>query len=112
MKRAPKKSRSTVAIPQSPQTPMHREELVHRLATKADLSLKQASQVLDAFQETIIDALKDGHSVRLMGFGTFVARPVAGRTIKAIRSQEPIHIPPSLRVGFMVGSVLRRACQS
>ena len=50
---------------------MNKATMIAKIAEKSDLTKKQAEAALNAFTETVFEALKDGDKVQLMGFGTF-----------------------------------------
>src|SRR5690348_16050873 len=56
-----------------------KDELIHQIAAKASLTLKETSKVIDAFTEVVREEIAQDHEVRLMGFGTWNLRPVAER---------------------------------
>ena len=80
-----------------------KDELIHQVAAKSGLTLKDTSKVIDAFTEVVRDEM------RLMGFGTWNLRKVAARKVKSIRGGKQITIPAGKRVGFTVGAVLSQA---
>ena len=86
-----------------------KDELIHQIAAKAGLTLKDTSKVIDAFTEVVRDEIAQNHEVRLMGFGTWNLRTVAERKVKSIRGGKQITIPAGKRVGFTVGAVLSQA---
>lgn len=86
-----------------------KDELIHQIATRAGLNLKETTKVIDAFTEVVRDDIAEGHNVRLMGFGTWSVRSVASRKVKSIRGGKQITIPSRKRVGFSVGAVLSQA---
>jgi DNA-binding protein HU-beta len=90
-------------------TVIGKDELIHQIAAKAGLNLKETSKVIEAFTEVVRDGIAQGHEVRLMGFGTWNLRHVASRKVKSIRGGDPITIPARKRVGFSVGAVLSQA---
>ena len=51
---------------------MTKAELVAAISDKAGLSRDQAKKAVDAFTECVVEALKKGEDVRLVGFGTFL----------------------------------------
>jgi DNA-binding protein HU-beta len=89
-----------------------KDELIHQIAARAGLSLKETGRVIDAFTEVVREELAQGHEVRLMGFGTWSMRSVAPRKVKSIRGGQQITIPARKRVGFSVGAVLAQAARS
>ena len=89
-----------------------KEELSHLVAAKAHVDLKEADTMIDAFTQTIQEQVAQGHQVRLIGFGSWKLTDVSARTIKSIRSGEPIHIPAGKRVSFSTGSLLAEAAKA
>src|SRR5258706_212420 len=90
-------------------TVVGKDELIHRIAAKAGLNLKETNNCIDAFTEVVKEEVSKGHEVRLMGFGTWNLRNVAARKVKSIRGGHQITIPARKRVGFSVGAVLAQA---
>src|SRR5947209_314915 len=88
-----------------------KDELIHQIAAKSGLTLKDTGKVIDAFTEVVREDIAQGHEVRLMGFGTWNLRKVAPRKVKSIRGGQQITIPARKRVGFSVGAVLSQAAQ-
>jgi DNA-binding protein HU-beta len=101
----------TTASPEKQSTVVGKDELIHQIAAKAGLNLKETSKVIDAFTEVVCEDVAQGHEVRLMGFGTWNLREVAARNVKSIRGGKQITIPARKRVGFSVGAVLSQAAQ-
>ncbi len=89
-----------------------KEELVHLIAAKAKVGLKEADAVLDALTETVREEVAKGHQVRLIGFGSWKVSAVSARTIKSIRGGAPVHLPKGFRVSFSVGSQLSEAAKA
>ena len=88
-----------------------KDELIHQIAARSGLNLKDTNKVIDAFTEVVREEVARGHEVRLMGFGTWNLRNVAARRVKSIRGGTQIVIPARKRVGFSVGAVLSQAAQ-
>ena len=86
---------------------MNKAKLIETLSDKANVSKKQAEDVLDALTMTIMDTIKTGGDVTLTGFGTFSARVRKGREGINPRTKETITIPPTLVVKFKAGKVLK-----
>jgi len=89
-----------------------KDELSHLVAAKAQVHVKEADAMLDAFMETIREHIAKGRQVRLIGFGSWRLRSVAARTITSIRGGTPIHIPAGKGVGFRTGSQLAEAAKT
>jgi DNA-binding protein HU-beta len=86
-----------------------KDELIHQIAARSGLTLKDTSKVIDAFTDVVREEIAQNHEVRLMGFGTWNLRTVAERRVKSIRGGKQITIPAGKRVGFTVGAVLSQA---
>jgi DNA-binding protein HU-beta len=95
--------------PEKNESVVGKDELIHKVAAKSGLNLKETTKVLDAFTEVVREDVSKGHDVRLMGFGTWSLRAVAARKVKSIRGGKQITIPARKRVGFSVGAVLSQA---
>ena len=59
---------------------MNKEELVQEVAKKANVSQKEAAEVISAWVDTVQATVAGGDKVTLVGFGTFEARKRAART--------------------------------
>jgi len=86
-----------------------KDELIHQVAARAGMNLKETSKVIEALTEVVREEIAQDHEVRLMGFGTWNLRDVAPRKVKSIRNGKQITIPARKRVGFSVGAVLSQA---
>ena len=86
-----------------------KDELIHQVAARAGMNLKETSKVIEAFTEVVREEIAQDHEVRLMGFGTWNLRDVASRKVKSIRGGKQITIPARKRVGFSAGAVLSQA---
>jgi DNA-binding protein HU-beta len=95
--------------PEKTQPVVGKDELIHQVAARAGLNLKETGKVIDAFTEVVREDIAHGNEVRLMGFGTWNLRSVAARKVKSIRGGKQIIIPAGKRVGFTVGAVLSQA---
>jgi len=56
-----------------------RQEFVDRVAAKSGLSRRDASKAVDAFLDSVTEALKRGDSVAFTGFGKFSTAQRASR---------------------------------
>jgi DNA-binding protein HU-beta len=86
---------------------MTKAELVAAIADKAGLSRDQAKKALDAFTESVVDALKKGEDVRLVGFGTFLPVARAAGMARNPRTGEQVQRPASKTARFRVGEGLK-----
>lgn len=86
---------------------MNKAAMIAKIAEKSALNKKQAEAALNAFEETIIEALKEGDKVQLMGFGTFEIKERAARTGRKPSTGETIEIPAKKSPVFKAGKGLR-----
>ena len=88
---------------------MNRQELVDAMASKANISKKDADAALKGFMESVQDALKKGDKVQLVGFGTFEVAERAAREGKNPQTGEVIKIKASKAPKFKAGKALKDA---
>ena len=86
---------------------MKKMELVTRMAEKSNLTKKEAALALDAFIESVEEALGNGEKVQLVGFGTFETRERAAREGRNPRTKEIITIPATTVPVFKAASALK-----
>ncbi len=83
---------------------MNKQELVAQIAEKSELTKKDSESALNAFIETVQEALADGDKVQLVGFGTFEVRHRKAREGRNPRNpEEKIKIPASKAPVFRAG---------
>src|SRR5690625_6842842 len=72
---------------------MNKTDLVNAVAEKSELSKKDAGKAVDAVFEAVMDSLKDGEKVQLIGFGNFEVRERSARKGRNPQTGEEIEIP-------------------
>ena len=82
------------------------------IADKADITQSQAESALTATLASIQDALKDGDSVSLVGFGTFSANERPAREGRNPRTGETIQIAAKTVAKFKPGKKLSDSLNS
>lgn len=88
---------------------MNKTDLVNAVAESSELSKKDASKAVDAVFQTIMDSLKDGEKVQIIGFGNFEVRDRAARKGRNPQTGEEIEIPASKVPAFKAGKALKDA---
>jgi len=88
---------------------VNKAELIDAVAEAADISKASAANALDAVIDSITNALKNGDTVSLVGFGTFSVKERAARTGRNPRTGEEITIPAAKVPGFKPGKALKDA---
>lgn len=83
---------------------MNKQELIASIADKSGLTKKDSENALNAFVDTVQEALADGERVQLVGFGTFEVRHRKAREGRNPRNpEEVIQIPASKAPVFRAG---------
>ena len=88
---------------------MNKTELVAAVAEKAGLSKKDADKAVAAVIDAIVDTLKAGDKVALVGFGTFEVKKRAAREGINPLTKEKIKIAASKAPAFKAGKALKDA---
>lgn len=86
---------------------MYKPEMVEMIAEKAGLTKKAAESALNAVLGAITEALENGDTVQLVGFGSFVVKRRAARTARNPKTDEQIQIPERNAVVFKPGKGLK-----
>ncbi|MBU0612398.1 HU family DNA-binding protein [Patescibacteria group bacterium] len=87
---------------------MNKAEMADVIAEKADVSKKQADEMLEVFENTVISTLKSGGEVSLTGFGTFSAKRREARMgVNPQKPTERIQIPAVTVPKFKAGKTLK-----
>jgi DNA-binding protein HU-beta len=90
-----------------------KQEFVERVASKSGLSRRDASEAVDAFLDSITDALRSGEDVAFTGFGKFSVQNRAARQgVNPRNPTERVQIPASKVPKFSAGSQLKQAVKS
>lgn len=88
---------------------MNKTELVAAIADKAGIAKKDAEKALTAFVDTVVDGLKSGDKIQLVGFGTFEVRERAARTGINPQTKQQIQIAASKNPVFKAGKAFKDA---
>jgi DNA-binding protein HU-beta len=85
-------------------------DFIDRVAAKSGLSKRDATKAVDAFLESVTDALKEGESVSFTGFGKFSTQHRKAR--QGVNPRNPgqkVEIPAATVPKFSAGSSLKTA---
>ena len=88
---------------------MTKQEFIDKVAAKSDLSKRDAGKAVDAFLESVTEALKNGDSVSFTGFGKFSPQHRNARQGVNPRTGERVQIPAATVPKFSAGSSLKQA---
>ncbi|MBD2732261.1 HU family DNA-binding protein [Nostoc sp. FACHB-892] len=86
---------------------MNKGELVDAVAAKANITKKQADQVISAFLEVVTEAVANGEKITLVGFGSFERRDRSEREGRNPKTQETMTIPATRVPAFSPGKLFR-----
>ena len=86
---------------------MNKSELIAAIAAKTGETKKSAEATVNAFIETVTEALTKGDKVQLVGFGSFEVRKRAARKGRNPQTKEEIKIPASKAPVFKAGKALK-----
>ena len=88
---------------------MQKTDVVKSVADRANVSQKEAKQVIDAALDIITESLKGGEKVTLTGFGTFEVRQRQEREGVNPQTRQKIKIAATKTPGFSASSTLKEA---
>lgn len=90
---------------------MNKQELITKIAEKADISKKDATTALTALIATITEELKAGEKIAIPNLGTFEVRDRAARTGKNPRTGETVTIEAKKAPAFKAAKALKDAVE-
>ena len=88
---------------------MNKSELIDVIAKQAEISKAAAGRALDATVAGVLQALKSGDTVTLVGFGSFYVGERAARTGRNPRTGKNIKIKAAKVPKFRAGKGLKDA---
>lgn len=88
---------------------LNRSDVVDGIADRAGLSTRQADAALTALRDVVVEALREGRSVKVAGFLTVDHTERSARTGRNPRTGEPLEIPAGRTVRISAGSALKDA---
>lgn len=86
---------------------MNKQDLIAKLASDVGLTKSSAAAAVESFIEGISKALKKGHSVTLVGFGTFKTSVRKARTGRNPQTGAAVKIPRRKVARFTAGKALK-----
>ena len=83
---------------------MNKSELIKKAALKAEVSQALAAKVLDAAVEAVVEAVKKGEGVQLVGYATIAVAQKPARQAKNPRTGAIINVPAKNVVKIKAGA--------
>ncbi len=90
---------------------MNKPELVGKIAEKTGMKKKDAEAMVNAFVDSVKEALKKGDKVSLIGFGTWGTRERKKRIGVNPRTGKKINIPAKTVPYFRAGKDLKKSAK-
>ncbi len=92
---------------------MTKQEFVDAVASKSNLSRRDASAAVDAFIDVVTDTLKSGDTITFTGFGKFsTAQRAAREGVNPRNPGQKVQIAAAKVPKFSAGSQLKSAVRS
>ncbi|CAL4318080.1 DNA-binding protein HU-alpha [Buchnera aphidicola (Pemphigus immunis)] len=88
---------------------MNKAQLINVVSEITKLSKKQIKTTLETALSSIVQSLKNGNSVQLVGFGTFKVNNRAARIGRNPQTGKEIQIPATKVPTFISGKSLKEA---
>ena len=88
---------------------MNKTELIDKISEKTELTKKDAESFLNAFIESVTEAVASNDKVQLVGFGTFELRRREARDGRDPRTGATIKIPACNTPAFKAGKGFKDA---
>ncbi len=88
---------------------MNKKELIDAIAQKSNVKKSDADKVLAAYEETVLETLKKGERVTIVGFGTFTVNERKERKGRNPKTGEDMIIPAKKMPKFVVGKAFKES---
>ena len=86
---------------------MTKADLVEKVALEADLTKKDAEQLVEVVFDSIIQTLNNGEKIELRGFGSFRLRKREPRKGRNPKTGDKVDVPPKRVPYFKPGKELK-----
>jgi DNA-binding protein HU-beta len=86
-----------------------KQELIGRIAEKAEVPKSEAQKHFEAFEEVVTEALKAGEEVQITGFGKFSVRERKAREGRNPQTGQKMKIAAQKVPSFSAGNALKEA---
>lgn len=88
---------------------MNKKELIKAIAEKSETSQVAVEKFLEALGDVVIETLKDGGSIKIVGFGTIEVVDTKERKGNNPKTGTPVIIPAGKKVKVKLGKQLKDA---
>ncbi|MDR2385048.1 MAG: HU family DNA-binding protein [Tannerella sp.] len=87
---------------------MNKTDFINAIAENAKITKVDAKKLVNAFIETVEEAIRKGEKVAILGFGSFFVVKKTARKGVNPKTKEPIDIPARRVVKFKPGAGLAK----
>ncbi len=91
---------------------MNKGELIDAIASKANVTKKEADAIVSAAIDSIMEAVSSGDKVTLVGFGSFEPRKRQAREGRNPKTGETMTIPETVVPTFSAGKLFKEKVSS
>jgi integration host factor subunit beta len=91
---------------------MNKSDLIVALATKKNLTEKQATEIVDLMFKGFTNELKNGGRIEIRGFGSFTVRKYKAYKGRNPKNGEHVDVKPKRSPFFKVGRELKKMVDS
>ena len=88
---------------------MNKQDLINKMANDAGITKLAAKAALQAFEHGVTEALANGDSVQMVGFGTFKPTRLAARQVPNPHDGTKTDVPARNTVRFSIGKGFKEA---
>lgn len=86
---------------------MNNKDFITELATRSNVSVKDAQKMVEAFTIALADSMEVGDSLTLQGFGSFEIKKKLERIVVNPATKQRQLVPPKLAISFKPGTSLK-----
>ena len=91
---------------------MNKSQLIEALAQDANITLREASPIVNTILDTMVEALAAGDSIEIRGFGSFVIKEYDSYVGRNPKTGDSIKVPSKKLPFFKVGKDLKEKVNS
>jgi len=91
---------------------MNKSELIKTLAEERNISVEEATDIVNIFFDSMKEALKNGNRVEIRGFGSFKIKEYKGYQGRNPKTGEKVEVKPKRLPFFRAGKELKEYLNS
>ena len=87
------------------------DDMVNIIATKCTMNKSEIKEVITLFRDSMIQSIKDGHSVYIVNGWTFELAKTKAKQLKNPKTQKIINIPAGAKIKVKLSSKIKDAAK-